>query len=86
MLSLNKTKAPGINIKSNTMIKIIEKYGFFRLTLIPLGAVIIISAIINGIWGMGVVGLIILIFGLQNKCLLMGNCEVPESKKKNKVE
>ena len=68
------------------MIKIIEKYGFFRLTLIPLGAVIIISAIINGIWGMGVVGLIVLIFGLMNKCLLLGNCEIPERKNKNNSE
>ncbi len=68
------------------MIKIIEKYGFFRLTLIPLGVVIIISAIINGIWGMGVVGLIVLIFGLMNKCLLLGNCEIPERKNKNNSE
>ena len=64
------------------MIKIIEKYGFFRLTLIPLGVVIIISAIINGIWGMGVVGLIVLIFGLMNQCLLLGNCEIPKNKSK----
>ncbi|MBN8694409.1 MAG: hypothetical protein J0L69_14540 [Bacteroidetes bacterium] len=68
------------------MIKIIEKYGFFRLTLIPLGVVIIISAIINGIWGMGVVGLIVLIFGLMNKCLLLGNCEIPIRKNKNSSE
>lgn len=68
------------------MIKIIEKYGFFRLTLIPLGVVIIICAIINGIWGMGVVGLIVLIFGLMNKCLLLGNCEIPERKNKNNSE
>ncbi|MBS1645820.1 MAG: hypothetical protein JST67_00625 [Bacteroidetes bacterium] len=68
------------------MIKIIEKYGFFRLTLIPLGVVIIISAIINGIWGMGVVGLIVLIFGLMNKCLLLGNCEIPDRNKKNNCE
>ena len=68
------------------MIKIIEKYGFFRLTLIPLGVVIIISAIINGIWGMGVVGLIVLIFGLMNKCLLLGNCEIPDRKNKNNSE
>ncbi len=68
------------------MNRLIEKYGFFRLTLIPLGLVIIISAIINQILGMGVVGLIVLIFGLLNKCLLLGNCEIPERKKKNKVE
>lgn len=65
------------------MIKIIEKYGFFRLTLVPLGLTIIISAISNEIIGMGVVGLIILVFGLLNKCLLFGHCEI-EPKDKNK--
>lgn len=64
------------------MLKLIEKYGFFRLTLMPLGLVIIISAIVNQIIGMGIVGLIVLIFGLLNKCLLLGNCEVPQEKKK----
>ncbi|MBL7909442.1 MAG: hypothetical protein JNJ41_00135 [Bacteroidia bacterium] len=68
------------------MDKLIERFGFFRLTLMPLGAVIIISAIINGILGMGVVGLIVLIFGLMNKCLLLGNCEIRERKKKNNSE
>lgn len=56
--------------------KIIDKIGFFRLTLIPLGLLIMVSAFINYILGMGVVGLVILIFGLQNKCLLLGRCEV----------
>lgn len=55
---------------------IIDKIGFFRLTLIPLGLVIIITAIVNGIWGMGLVGAIILVFGILNKCLLFGQCEV----------
>lgn len=64
------------------MIKLIEKYGFFRLTLIPLGILIIIAAVINQIIGMGVVGLIILVFGVLNKCLLLGNCEI-DSKGKN---
>ena len=68
------------------MIKWIEKYGFFRLTLIPLGLLIIISAFINGIWGMGIVGTIVLGFGLLNKCLLMGQCEVEERPVKNKTE
>lgn len=58
------------------MIKLIEKYGFFRLTLIPLGLVIIISAIVNGILGMGIVGGIVLVFGMLNKCLLMGKCDI----------
>ncbi len=68
------------------MNRLIEKFGFFRLTLIPLGLAIIISAISNEILGMGVVGLIILIFGLMNKCLLLGNCEIPDRNKKNNSE
>lgn len=68
------------------MNRLIEKFGFFRLTLIPLGLTIIISAISNEIFGMGVVGLIILIFGLMNKCLLLGNCEIPDRNKKNNSE
>ncbi|MCK6648107.1 MAG: hypothetical protein L6Q66_00480 [Bacteroidia bacterium] len=65
------------------MIKLIEKYGFFRLTLIPLGSVIIISAFINGIWGMGLVGGIVLVFGILNKCLLLGQCEIDEKSSKS---
>lgn len=68
------------------MNRLIEKFGFFRLTLIPLGLTIIISAIINEIFGMGVVGLIILIFDLMNKCLLLGNCEIPDRNNKNNSE
>lgn len=63
--------------------KIIEKIGFFRLTLIPLGLVIIISAYFNSILGMGVVGLVILVFGIQNKCLLMGRCEIEAKENPN---
>lgn len=63
---------------------IINRIGFFRLTLIPVGLIIIISAFINGIWGMGIVGAIILVFGVLNKCLLFGQCEIddkPEEKR-----
>ena len=56
----------------------IDKIGFFRLTLIPIGLIIIIYAYINGIWGMGIVGGIILVFGALNKCLLLGQCEVDD--------
>lgn len=66
--------------------KIIEKIGFFRLTLIPLGLVILFSAYRNGIWGMGLIGALILIFGSLNKCLLFGKCDVadePSNKSKN---
>ena len=62
---------------------IINRIGFFRLTLIPVGLIIIISAFINGILGMGLVGVIILVFGILNKCLLFGQCDVddkPEEK------
>lgn len=56
----------------------IDKIGFFRLTLIPVGLLIIISAFMNGIWGMGIVGTIILVFGVLNKCLLFGQCDVDD--------
>ena len=62
--------------------KFIDKIGFFRLTLIPLALVIIITAIINDIWGMGIVGAIILVYGILNKCLITGQCDV-EDKPKN---
>lgn len=68
------------------MIRLIEKIGFFRLTLIPLGLVIIISAIFNQIIGMGIIGSVVLIFGLLNKCLLLGKCEVPQSRKDEKED
>ncbi|MBK7311924.1 MAG: hypothetical protein IPI93_14405 [Sphingobacteriaceae bacterium] len=66
--------------------RLIEKYGFFRLTLIPLGTIIIISAIINNLWGMGIVGAIVLVFGILNKCLLFGQCDIENrpSKTQNK--
>ncbi len=65
----------------------IDRIGFFRFTLIPIGLFIIISAFVNGILGMGIVGSIILVFGILNKCLLFGQCEVKnstENKKKQK--
>ncbi|MGE0567805.1 MAG: hypothetical protein AB7O73_07640 [Bacteroidia bacterium] len=62
--------------------KFIERVGFFRLMLIPIGVAIIITAIVNQIIGMGIVGGIILIFGVLNKCLLMGKCDIPEAKNK----
>lgn len=63
-------------MKRNSLSDIIIKIGFFRLTLIPIGITILITAIYHGIWGMGLVGLIVLAFGVLNKCLLMGQCEV----------
>ncbi len=64
------------------MLQLIQKIGFFRLLLVPIGIAIIIAAFINGIIGMGIVGLIILVFGILNKCLLMGNCEIEQPSKK----
>lgn len=64
--------------------KFIDKIGFFRLTLIPLSLVIIITAIINGIWGMGIVGAIILVYGILNKCLITGQCDIEDKPNKPK--
>lgn len=64
----------------NFILNFIQKVGFFRLILVPIGIAIIITAYINGIIGMGVVGAIVLVFGLLNKCLLMGTCEVDPKK------
>jgi len=61
----------------------IDRIGFFRITLVPIGILIIVVAILNGIVGMGIVGAIILVFGLMNKCLLMGKCDI-EDKSENK--
>ena len=62
--------------------KLIHKIGFFRLTLVPIGLLIIGSAISNGILGMGIVGGVVLLFGYMNKCLLMGKCDVEDKPKK----
>ena len=64
--------------------KFIGKIGFFRLTLIPVGLAIIITAIINDIWGMGIVGAIILVYGILNKCLITGQCDVEDKPNKPK--
>jgi hypothetical protein len=63
------------------MIKFIQKIGFFRLMLVPIGIAIIITAVYHSIIGMGIVGTVVLGFGLMNKCLLLGNCELPEKNK-----
>jgi hypothetical protein len=62
--------------------RFIDKIGFFRLTLIPLALVIIITAIVNGVWGMGIIGAIILVYGILNKCLITGQCDVEDKSKK----
>lgn len=55
--------------------KLIKKIGFFRLLQVPIGIWILVVAYQEKIWGMGIVGAIILIFGLLNKCLMSGKCE-----------
>lgn len=55
--------------------KLIKKIGFFRLLQVPIGIWILVVAYQEKIWGMGLVGAIILIFGLLNKCLVSGKCE-----------
>jgi len=65
-------------------LKLIDKIGFFRLTLIPLALVIIITAFINNIWGMGIVGAIILVYGILNKCLITGQCDIEDKPNKPK--
>lgn len=67
------------------MLHFIQKIGFYRLLLIPIGIAIIISAYINGILGMGIIGGIVIIFGVLNKCLLLGKCEVDIPKKTNSL-
>lgn len=67
------------------MYNLFQKIGFFRLLLVPIGIAIIIGAYVNSIIGMGIVGGIVLVFGLLNKCLLMGNCEVDPKPQKNKL-
>jgi len=60
------------------MIKLIQKIGYFRLALVPLGIIIIYYAYQNKILLMGLVGVVVLIFGALNKCLLLGKCEIEE--------
>ena len=62
------------------MIKFIEKVGFFRLTMIPLGLMIIVSACMHQLLGMGLIGAVVLVFGVLNKCLLGGSCEINAEK------
>ncbi len=57
------------------MIKLIKRIGFFRLLLTPMGLAIMMSAWQNQIIGMGIIGLVVLLFGLLNRCLMSGACE-----------
>jgi hypothetical protein len=57
------------------MKRIINKIGFFRSALTPIGIGVLVSAYHNHILGMGVIGIVITAFGLSNRCLLSGKCE-----------
>jgi hypothetical protein len=71
-------------MKTSSFIKFIDIVGFFRLTMIPLGLVILFSAYQHRILGMGIIGLVVLIFGILNKCLLLGQCEIDSEKQSKK--
>lgn len=45
-----------------------------------MGIAIIWSAVANSLIGMGLIGLVVLVFGILNKCLLLGKCDVPEER------
>jgi len=55
--------------------KLLRKIGFFRLLLTPLGIWILVTAYQQQLWGMGAIGLVVLVFGLMNRCLTSGKCE-----------
>jgi hypothetical protein len=50
---------------------------------VPIGSAIMVTAYLNGIIGMGVVGVVVLLSGILNKCLLMESCEVDQKPKSN---
>lgn len=57
-------------------LKFINRIGLFRLVLTPLGAWIIDTAFGRNDIIMGVVGAVILVFGLFNWCLIGGKCKI----------
>lgn len=65
------------------MLAIIEKYGFYLLTLLPTGLAIVIGALYYSILGMGLIGVLVMVFGFLNKCLLLGQCEIKEPQTAN---
>jgi hypothetical protein len=56
------------------MFLLINKIGLFRIVLTPLGIWIMYKAFAERDWLMGVVGLIVLTFGLLNRCMTTGKC------------
>lgn len=56
------------------MLKLIQRIGLFRIVLTPIGVWIIYTAFERKEWLMALVGLVVLIFGLLNRCLTTGKC------------
>jgi len=56
------------------MLKLFQKIGLFRIILTPLGAWIIYTAFERKEWLMALVGGVVLVFGLLNRCLTTGKC------------
>lgn len=56
------------------MLKLIQKIGLFRIILTPLAAWIIYTAFERKEWLMALVGGVVLVFGLLNRCLTTGKC------------
>ncbi|MBP7810355.1 MAG: hypothetical protein KA163_13755 [Bacteroidia bacterium] len=54
----------------------VNRIGLFRLVLTPLAAWIIYTAFERDDITMGVVGAVILVFGLLNWCLIGGKCKI----------
>ena len=58
------------------VIRIINKIGIFRLVFTPLAAWILFTAYERQDWMMGLVGGVVLFFGLKNWCLMGGSCSI----------
>lgn len=58
------------------LVNFINRIGLFRLVLTPFAAWIIYTAFEKNDWVMGIVGGIILVFGLLNWCLIGGKCKI----------
>ena len=63
------------------MLRVINKIGLFRIILTPMGIWILYMAFDRGEWLMGAVGLVVLVFGLMNRCMTTGKCAVDFERK-----
>jgi hypothetical protein len=58
------------------LLKLINKIGIFRLIFTPLACWILFTAYERQDWMMGLVGAVLLFFGLKNWCVMGGSCSV----------